>query len=525
MTWISLLLACDPGTGTVKVEPGDTDTLTADTDSDETVPPEETVPVHPDVCLPVIAVEPHALEGREVVATVSCGTGADPVAVGLTWTAPGFTVDGVTARWTPGLADGGLYDVLVSVPHGSGVPETAVATISVADDWAHPQNVPVDPVTYTEEWGIPVLSLLPDAAIGFEDVPMTAYWDGVAYTGDIHIRGAASASYPKNNYTLEFEPVQLKIEDSSDKDHLVLISNFDDNSHMRQKLVFDTWMEMAAFAGEDRLTPRTFFVVVYIGGTYSGLYLAVDHVDDEFISEMGLEQTGNLYKSVSHDANFYLTNAGGQDKGSYLQAGWEKKEGADLGDFSDLNALTEWSATVSDAQFAAEVGDWLPVDEFADWFLLVHHTASDDSAGKNAYLYNDPATGTWWRYVPWDFNHAFGQAWTTARTSPEVYNLFQWNNGIFKHIQGEPTLAADMWDRYRALRLPGAPMSADWELARIDEMSALIDDSAQRDWGKWEGQYRSYWGWRNDILDYEGEKAYLRQWIVDREAFLQVADP
>ncbi len=518
MTWISLLLACGLGDGTVGVKPGETD-IVADTtpDAADTDAPDETLPVFPDVCMPQIAVEPHALEGREIVATVSCETGADPLAVGLTWIAPGFTVDGLTARWTPGLADAGLHDVLVSVPHGSGLPETGVATISVADDWQHPENVRVDPATYTEEWGIPVLSLLPDADIGFEDVPMTAWWDGVAYTGDIHIRGAASASYPKNNYTLEFEPTQLKIVDSSDKDHLVLISNFDDNSHMRQKLVFDSWAEMATFAGEDRLTPRSFFVVVYIEGTYSGLYVAVDHVDDEFISEMGLDQTGNLYKSVSHDANFYLKDS--------LSAGWEKKEGADLGDFSDLDALTAWAGSVSDAQFAAEVGSWLPVDEFADWFLLVHHTASDDSAGKNAYLYNQPTAGTWWRYAPWDFNHSYGQAWTTARVAPDSYNLFQWNNAIFKHIQQEPALATQMWDRYRALREPGQALAVDRQLAQIDAMAALIDDSARRDWSRWEADYRSYWGWRNDILDYDGEKAYLEQWVIDRDVFLQVADP
>ena len=56
----------------------------------------------------------------------------------------------------------------------------------------------------------------------------------------------------------------------------------------------------------------------------------------------------------------------------------------------------------------SEADDWFSLDEFMDWFLLVHFSLAEDSAGKNAYLYNDPLSGRF-MYAPWDFNQAWGQ--------------------------------------------------------------------------------------------------------------------
>jgi hypothetical protein len=476
------------------------------------------------LCQPVIDVAPHALEGDVVTATVRCESGLDPAVLGVTWAGPSLVPSGDVATWATGLYDAGNWQILAAVASGGELPETAVASVSVADAWDDPKNIPVDPASYTEEWGVPVLWLDPAGPLSESYTRMDAWWQGVEYSGQMKIRGAASVAYPKNNYTLEFDPISLQLDGTSDKDHLVVIGNFDDNSYVRQKLVFDTWAGMAAASGEARLTPRTFFAVLYLDGEYLGLYTAVDHVDDEFLAEMGLDPSGDLYKSVTHDANYYLTNSYGSPKAT-LHDGWEKKDDGPAGDFDDLDQLTSWSAGVTDADFAAQVGSWLPVTEFGDWFLLVHHLAADDSAGKNAYLYDPPTGPTWWRYAPWDFNHALGQTWQTERESATVYNDFIWNNGIFGHIEREPGLSTDLWDRYRAYRDPGGPLNLATESAEIDAYTAQIDDEARRDWGKWEADYRSYWGWRDDIVDYDGEIAYVRQWIADRDTYMAGLHP
>ena len=50
---------------------------------------------------------------------------------------------------------------------------------------------------------------------------------------------------------------------------------------------------MADFTGDPRLTPSTAYVVVYLDGAYSGLYVAIDHIDDEFVREQEFDPASN----------------------------------------------------------------------------------------------------------------------------------------------------------------------------------------------------------------------------------------
>lgn len=486
----------------------------------------------PLVCDPLASAAPmEPLEGETVTAELTCeGDALDDFDVEVLSTVDAGTLDGPLWTLTTDADDAGRLEVLfVLKPSGrGGMPETARARVDVVDDWTAPGNTPPNPATYQVEWGLPVLHIDPDSPLSQQYVEATAWWEGVEYDATIKIRGASSSDFPKNHFTLEFEPTQIDMRDLGigRKDHLVLISNFDDVSHVRQKLVYDAWEEMAAFRGTPRLTPRTAFVVVYLAGAYHGLYVAIDHIDDEFMGEMNFDDAANLYKSVNHNANYYLTNSNGQPK-SDLRSGWEKKEGPD-GDWTDLEGLTSWAGSVDPETFAAEAEDWLDVEEFADWLLLVHHFAANDSAGKNAYVYNEPANMRF-RYVPWDFNHALGQDWRTRRVSAEVHDHFANRNAIFASLLAEPVLEADTWEHYALLRAPGAPLSA----GRLAELVAsyydVIHRSAQRDWTRWGDEHIAFPRWadlrQDDMLPYEGERAYLETWIAEREGVMETLHP
>lgn len=471
----------------------------------------------PEACQPAVSVPaPWPLEGDAVELTAACTTGAALPPATLLATRPGPTLTGDRIAWTPGPADAGPNDVLV-VLAGPGVPETARAGVSVVDDWRNPDNVPADPTIYVDELGLPVLHLDPAGALSEDYVPADAWFDGEPYTATVKIRGAASADYAKPSLTVEFEPEQLDLDavGLGRKDHLVLISNFDDGAYVRQKLVYDTWAEMAARSGEARILPRTAFVVVYLDGAYQGLFTAVDHVDDELVEEMGFDPSGNLYKSVSHDANFMLTNAAGQPKAT-LHDGWEKKEGLPDDDFADLDALVAFTGAADPATFDAEADAWLSRAEFMDWFALVHWFAADDSGGKNAYLYADPADGRF-RYVPWDFNHALGQNWYTARVPSDAYNDFVWTNRVFWQFLDDPDLAQILWSRFADHRAPGNPLDAAVLRARVDAYYAQIAPSAARDWDRWADAHWERFGWaRSDRNGFVEERAYLEQWIAER---------
>jgi spore coat protein H len=491
-------------------------------------------PVEGEACEPVATVaQPFGLEGEAIEASFDCGGAGvrsdfDASVAGLPEGAS-FDERSWRVTWTPGPDQGGRYDLALSVRPAADpatFPESAVATLWIADNAGDPANVPPDPEGYTEEWGLPVFHLAPSRPVGQEHVPADITVYGHTYHAEMKIRGAASAGYPKPSYTLRFSDEDLDASPwgMGNKDHLYAITAFDDNSYVRQKLCYDLWLAIAEHWEADRLTPRTFFGVAYLNGTYVGLYTFSDRPDDHFAQEMGLSGEGNLYKAVSHYANFYRTY-GGYPK-STLHDGYEKKEGEPLegqpGAWDDLDALVAWSADASHETFWQEHPQWLRLDEFMDWLIFVQWTSADDSAGKNSYLYNDPEAFEF-RYCPWDFNHSYGQGWYTYRVSSESFNDYRSTNGIFDHLQAHAAASEELWDRYHELQDEG-PLNATWMVETIDAYFGTIQASAERDWERWGGAYQSSWSSYNPN-DFEREKAYLIEWIEERDAFMRRMHP
>jgi spore coat protein H len=431
--------------------------------------------------------------------------------------------DGSTLSWPTGPDSGGRIDFVFAVTtqgESGEVPLGETVTFWVADDPDNPDNEPVEPAGYTEEWGLPVIHVKPWGDIHGNFIQADLHVDGVPYQARIKIRGKTSAQYPKPGYTLRFDEAELPVPWGGSRDHLALITPFDDNSYVRQKLSYDQWAAIAAFWGEPRLSPRTFYAVMYIEGVYQGLFMAIDFVDDQFLEQQGFDPGSHLYKAVEHDANFDLLGVDGLPKES-LHDGYDKKEGEPLDDFSDLEALVAFTGHADSAGLIAGAADHLDLQEFMDWYLLVHYANAEDSGGKNAYLARQPHSSVF-RYAPWDFNSSWGQNWRTYRRDFDEESDFTTGNKVFRALFELPEREAELWERYRQMAQPGGPYDPATLRALVDGYYALIEPSAQRDWERWGEQYRGYEGWAEardedaDWTDYQGEKAYLYQWLDDR---------
>lgn len=519
-----LLAGCSVGTieGVDELDPQDSGTP----GGDDTAGPAS------GVCGLSIALDTHYFEeGDTVTIQVSCSTGISPASVGVEILGlPDGAVYGPSSglvEWETGGRDGGRVDLTVTAPMpGDAPPESEVVTFWVADNPDVAGARAPDPASYTEEWGLPVVHIEVGRPMTESEQAATITVRGQQVEGAAKIRGAFSASYTKPSYTLDFESEELSVAEWGDQSrgHMVLITAFDDISYVRQKLVYDLWAEMADFQEAERLTPRTFFTVVYVDGEYQGLYTGCDRIDDEFVRHMGFEDgEGNLYKAVSHDANFKLERANGAAK-TWLASGYEKAEGLPADDFSDLEALVAAVGAASDAELASGAYP-IQLDEFMDWFLLVTYTLAEDSAGKNSYLYVGPDSADF-RFIPWDFNHAWGQDWRTLRTDAETENEYRWNNRVFIALQDEPSLRAALDARAEALHEDG-PLNAAWVQEQLDGYYETLGPSPARDWAHWEGAHRRFDGWRSlrdgagDWEDHDGEVAYLRAWIDDRDRWFE----
>ena len=508
-------------TSTGTTTPGEPDDTSPGSDASTTGEPAGDLPAA--LCEPDGGGPYWLLEGETVTVPLTCKTGRERAQFAIDPLPEGAQYDPATATltWTPGLDQGAVYLLKVTA-----LGETTEVKIGVADRWDDPANVPVvDPATYTEEYGLPVLPLQPSPDISADGyTPATTIYRGHTYTMEAKYRGAASLGYPKKSYTLKFTKADKFSEPEhaggvfKEKRKIVLISTFDDNAYVRQRLAYELWNAL----DPAHIQIRPYSGVVFLDGAYYGLYTFADHVDGYLMEDHGLFQDGNLYKARTHDANFRLE---GKDT---PHDGLTKEEGVpadgEPGAYDDLDELVTFVATASDAEFTAQLDDRILRREFEDWWIFVSLIMGDDSAGKNSYLYHDPAGGPW-RYAPWDFNDSFGQTWQTARkgfdAEPASYTAA---NQLFARLLELPQFGDPLRARYGEV-LAG-PWALDEVLARLDAMLAEVAPSARRDEGRWAAQYQSYggWDWRDDFLDHEGEAAYLRAWIVDRWDFVAGID-
>lgn len=513
----TFFLGCDAGPAVIL--PDDSgESPGADSGADDDALPGE--PPEGDFGCGPTAGDVEAEEGEVVSVQFRCVGAGVPDSWRLVTGPTGATLDSATGEltWATDLASAGEWRVTVAAVKGE-ERESGEATIWVADAWDQRGNTPVDPLTYTYEFGLPVFHLeVPDNIDNWAMYPGTVTYRGEEHVVEAQTRGAASSYYPKKSYRVDFEPQdEFRDEDEGfPKRHsIVLTSTFDDNAYFRQKLCFDIWNLLD---GAHRV--ETMFAVVYLNGEYLGLYLLGDHIDGNWWEDQGHWEDGNLYKSVDHSANFYATYGGPK---SSWHSGYEQKDGLQS-DFADLDGFVEFVARSSDSEFEAGIADYVSLEQIYDWWALVIFTEADDSAGKNAYFYNDPNAPGFF-FAPWDFNHSLGQTWQTDREPATYAESFTGTNNLFRRLLLSPTYGELMSQRFADARTSVlTPAAMD---TVIDAYIARIDPSARRDWDKWEADYRSYsgWSWRSNWTDYDEEVAYTRQWVHDRWAFIEDWDP
>lgn len=483
-------------------------------------------------CQPRASGGPFWLAEREtVVIPIECATGASLPGIafephhlpaGAT-----FDADAHTITFSPGLDQAGVHDVEIGIAGGDDVGHIEV---QVADAFDAPDNVPVDPTTYTQEYGVPVLHLGTSPELNPDEyTPATIVYRGRSFEGALaKYRGATSLAYPKKSYTLKFAKTDrfsdtLSVAGFRGKRKLTLTTTFDDNSYLRARLAFRLWNDVSA----ESVQVEAFSVVVFVDGVYQGLYTLTDHIDRHLMEANDFFEDGNLYKARTHHANFRLTKYDGTPKPT-LYFGYEKTEGTPLdgepGAYADLEELIRWLTASSPETFLAEIDARVAREEYEAWWMLVGFISAGDSAGKNSYHYRDPRPATAdarFHCVPWDFNDSFGQSWRTTRRPPEALPPASLTrvNLMFERLLTEPESREPLLARFRSL-LDG-PWAAPAIVETVDAWADEIRYAAQRDESKWGAAYASSFIHRTDFTSFEQEIDYLRRWIVARHDFVR----
>jgi hypothetical protein len=189
---------------------------------------------------------------------------------------------------------------------------------------------------------------------------------------------------------------------------LNLNGEHNDPSVIRAKLCWDL------FARAGVPAPRANHMRVFINGTYYGLYINVEHVDENFVLSRFGNNGGNLYKCLwpadltyrGSDPNLYKFESGGRRT-------YELKINEEIDDYTDLANLIATVNLAPDSSFAVALQRRFNVNGFLRALAVDVATGSWDDywfLKNNYYLYDNTATGKF-DFIPYDYDNTFGIWW------------------------------------------------------------------------------------------------------------------
>lgn len=253
------------------------------------------------------------------------------------------------------------------------------------------------------------------------------------------LRGNTSRNAEKKSFKLSFNSF-VPGRKFYDVEKLNLNGEHNDPSIIRSKIAWDHYGQTSLSA------PRAAHCAVYINEVYYGLYISVQHIDEEFLKHEFADDSGNLWKCLwPADLTYRGPNA--SDYYPYWddRRPYELKTNVETYDYNELAQLIttlhltpqetlpdslEQVLVVSDVlKYAAMnvlLGNW---DDY--WFLR-----------NNFYLYHEPARDQI-RFIPYDYDNNLGIDWFNVDwTAVDPYDFI-----TIEETQGDAPGARPLMER------------------------------------------------------------------------------
>lgn len=189
-------------------------------------------------------------------------------------------------------------------------------------------------------------------------------------------------------------------------DKLNFANNITDAGWMNEELSYRLFRDAGVPA------PRTSYARLYVTVTgeapreYWGLYSIVEDVDDRFALDRFGTNQGLLLKPVTQNLFHYL----GEDWAKYNQT-YDPKDDMSEAQVKRVIDFCRFVTSADDEQFAAKLGDYVDLDEFARFLAVTVWLTDLDSIldnGQNFYVFLSPETQKF-SFIAWDQDHSFGQ--------------------------------------------------------------------------------------------------------------------
>ena len=182
-------------------------------------------------------------------------------------------------------------------------------------------------------------------------------------------------------------------------------NNITDVGWMNEVLAYRLYRDAGALA------PRTTYAQVYLivdgdpEKRYLGLYSISENVDENFAEDRFGTKKGAIFKPSTSE----LFTDWGQDWTAYNQS-YDPKTDLTNAQKQRVMALGRLVSSAPDEEFAAKIGDFVDLDDFARYFAVLVWIANHDSLlqnGQNFYTYLHPDTNRM-HFIAWDQDFSFG---------------------------------------------------------------------------------------------------------------------
>ncbi len=252
------------------------------------------------------------------------------------------------------------------------------------------------------------------------------------------LRGNTSRYSAKKSYKISFNTF-VKGQKFKGVEKLNLNGEHNDPSIIRSFITWHFFKQMQVPSS------RCNYVNLYINQTYAGIYMNVEHVDEEFVQKRFEHNQGNLYKCL-YGANLTYRGA---NSDNYKNNGYTLQNNPETDDFSDLITLTQTLQNTESANLPQMLEPIFNVNGFIRYLAVETFAGHWDAYScnmNNFYLYQNKITGKM-EFMPYDVDNTLGIDWFGIDWGTR--NIYQWWNHDLEVPMTQKIMANPLYkDRY-----------------------------------------------------------------------------
>ena len=223
---------------------------------------------------------------------------------------------------------------------------------------------------------------------------------------------------------------------------------------------------------------RTSYVKLFINEEYKGLYINVEHIDDEFLQRRFMDDDeGNLYKCFWGADFNYL----GNNQQAYADI-YELKTNKTENDYTGLISLIEVINNSSDEDFPCALWEVFDVELYLKTLaleILIGHWDGHAVNKNNFYMYQRPSDGKF-VFIQYDMDNTFGIDWFDVDWANK--NIYFWGEDerpLYQRVMNVPYFR-DRFSMYMDQLLQGS-FNPNVLIAELNTTQSMISDAALAD--------------------------------------------